>query len=422
MHPIKAILFDLDGVLVNTTFLHYETFRDAVQDVVPSVRISWEEHESRFEGMSTNLKLQHLREDGLITQEQCKKIFEKKQELITKTIPTTVSPRESLRLLLITLNNQGFRLFCCSNSVRKTLNAILTQLGVLEFFEATYSNEDVQNPKPSPEIYQLAMRKSFLIKEQCLIVEDSHVGRTAAYASGAHVLEVEDAEDVTLALLREQLYMIEKIGKLYPRTLPLGRPLTIQIVLPLDTLSVEDLPGAIQRLIPIHIPKDHYKCIFHIVVAKKTGTGTGKVPHTNKIDSLFWDLPSNLSYTYCKSYAEIPSSQNPLVVVHQLPPAQWKCDSFYKCLLNPSYSGAIVTIYQPNHKSDKDIAVGLDTDGLVTKIASPQSPSPYAAMGVYGWRTADVYIHLKGSLDIVSSYQKAIHEDYPLRSVLYKGV
>ena len=420
MHPIKAILFDLDGVLVNTTVLHYQTFRDAVQDVVPSFRISWEEHESRFEGMSTNLKLHHLREDGVVTDEQCKKIFEKKQELITKSIPTTVSPRESLRLLLITLNNQGFRLFCCSNSVRKTLNAILTQLGVLEFFEATYSNEDVQNPKPSPEIYQLAMRKSFLIKEQCLIVEDSHVGRTAAYASGAHVLEVEDAEDVTLSLLREQLYSIEKTGRLYPRSLPLGRPFTVQIVLPLETLSFEDLSGAIQRFIPTHIPEEHYKCIFHIVVGK----GKGKVPHNNKIDSLFWDLPSNLSYTYCKSYAEIPSSQNPLVVVHQLPPAQWKCDSFYKCLLNPSYGGAIVTTYEDNSNSDKHISVSLDTDGLVTKIASPQSISPYSAIGVYGWRTADTYIYmnLKGSLDIVSTYQKAIHEDYPLRSFLYKGV
>ncbi|NBO61605.1 MAG: HAD family phosphatase, partial [Flavobacteriia bacterium] len=57
MHPIKAILFDLDGVLVNSRVLHYETFRDALLSVDPNRTLSWSDHEKEFDGLSTKLKV-----------------------------------------------------------------------------------------------------------------------------------------------------------------------------------------------------------------------------------------------------------------------------------------------------------------------------------------------------------------------------
>ncbi len=340
MHPIQAILFDLDGVLVNTTYLHYETFRDALQYVKPDILLTWEEHEQKYEGMSTSLKLKHLKEQGILTDEEGKRLFHKKQELVEQRMPHYVQPNESLKVMLITLNNQGFRLFCCSNSVRKTLDAILTGLGVRDFFEATYSNEDVKNPKPSPEIYQLAMRECFLLPEKCLIVEDSVVGRTAAYASGAHVLEVEDADDLTSSLLREALYAIEKTGSLFPRTFPSGRLVVFHIVVPLFLFESKDFQAIVDSCLPREFPTENYCMRFHFLVRSVS---------SSSLDKLFWDRPSNLSYTYhrvglvsslyeaCKVAEKELQWKEPVIVLEKETWSSWKPDSFYKCLLNSAY-------------------------------------------------------------------------------------
>ena len=59
MPSIKAVVFDLDGVLVNSRMLHFETFRDALHSVKPDIFMTWAEHEKDFDGLSTKLK-QHL--------------------------------------------------------------------------------------------------------------------------------------------------------------------------------------------------------------------------------------------------------------------------------------------------------------------------------------------------------------------------
>jgi HAD superfamily hydrolase (TIGR01509 family) len=430
MHPIKAILFDLDGVLVNTTVLHYETFRDAVNEVLPSYTLTWRDNEVRFEGMSTNLKLKHLREEGVVNDEQSKLIFEKKQELIAKRIPFAIQPREALKLMLITLNNQGFRLFCCSNSVRKTLDEILTRLDIREFFEATYSNEDVQNPKPSPEIYQLAMRKSFLQKEWCLILEDSQVGRAAAYASGAYVLEVEDAGDVTYNLIRETLYTIEKRGCVFPRTLPFGRPFTLHCLLHLTRIPVDAVPQVIESLIASHIQEEHYRLRFHIVAGKQA-------VHTNHIDRLFWDVPGNVSYTY-----HVPKgdggdiavlekeleTDEPMVFLETSPPLHWSPDSFYKCLLNASYDGCIITTFQPDPYTFNQISTKSDENGILIELQKKKWISPYASLDLYGWRKSRDFLRSakkqdqRESLDIVTLYNDAIKDGIHVRTLLSKGV
>lgn len=458
MHPIKSILFDLDGVLVNSRVLHFETFRDALQQMNPNKVLTWVEHEKEFEGLSTKLKMQRCIEKGWISASQSETLFQMKQQFTQQKLPLVVKQRESLRLMLITLNNQGFRLFCCSNSVRKTLDTTLRLLGIYEFFEATYSNEDVQNPKPSPEIYQLAMKKCFLNKEECLIVEDSHVGRTAAYAAGAHVLEVEDAEDVSYALMREALYTIEKKGALNPRTFPYGTPITFHVVIPMAgegsrfkeagyTIPKPFIPvggkpmirWVIENMIPKEIPLEHYKLKFHLIVRSSHVTG-------NRLDSLFWDVPSNVSYSYhttdgltegaaCSvllAEKEINNS-DPLLIINSDQYLEWNPDAFYKCLLNPEYDGNILTFYQPDPFDLKWSYARVNQDGLVTEVQEKKWISPYATVGLYGWRKGADYvkyakqmiaknIRVKNEFYVCPVYNEAIQDGQHVRTKLCSGM
>ena len=458
MHPIKSILFDLDGVLVNSRVLHYETFRDALVYVLPSKILTWTEHEKEFDGLSTKLKIKKLVNQGILTEEEGQTLFEKKQEFTLERLPQVIKPRESLRLMLITLNNQGFRLFCCSNSVRKTLDMTLQLLGVRDFFEATYSNEDVKEPKPSPEIYQLAMKKSFLMQKECLIVEDSKIGKQAAYASGAYVLEVEDAEDVNMELLRETLYSIEKRGEVYPRTLPWGKPVTFHIVIPMagegsrfkeagykipkPFIPVGGKPmisWVIENMIPKEIPQDHYKLKFHLIV--RTGHLSG-----NSIDQLFWDVPSNVSYTYHKTDGltegaacsvllaekEI-DNDDPLLIINSDQYLEWNPDTFYKCMLNPNYDGAILTFYQPNPYDVKWSYAKVNDDGLVTEVQEKKWISPFATVGLYGWKKGKHFvsyakqmiaknIRVKNEFYVCPVYNEAIQDDQHVRVKLCTGM
>lgn len=458
MHPIKSILFDLDGVLVNTRVLHFETFRDALHEENPTLTLTWSEHEKEFDGLSTRLKIQTCIAKGWITEAQAERLFQKKQQLTLERLPHTVKPRESLRLMLITLNNQGFRLFCCSNSVRKTLDTTLQRLGVQEFFEATYSNEDVQHPKPSPEIYELAIKKSFLLKEECLIVEDSAVGRAAAYASGAHVLEVEDAEDTNMALLRETLYVIEKRGEVYPRTFPFGKPVTFHVVIPMAgegsrfksagyTVPKPFIPvggkpmiqWVIENMIPKQIPQEHYKLKFHLIVRTSHMTA-------NRIDKLFWDLPSNVSYTYhttdgvtqgaaCSvllAEKEI-NNEDPLLIVNSDQYLEWNPDMFYKTLLNPEYDGNILTFYQPNTQDLKWSYAKVNEEGLVTEVQEKKWISPFATVGLYGWKKGRQFVYyakqmiaknirVNNEFYVCPVYNESIADDHHVRVKLCSGM
>lgn len=458
MHPIQAILFDLDGVLVNSRVLHYETFRDALRHVLPTKELTWTEHEKEFDALSTRLKVKKLVAQGIITEEQGKLLFEKKQELTMKQLPSVVRPRDTLTLLLTTLKNQGFRLVCCSNSVKKTVLETLRLLGILAIFENIYSNEDVNEPKPSPEIYELAMKENGLTKEECLIVEDSKVGRAAAYAAGAHVLEVEDAEDVTQSLLRETLYTIERTGGVYPRTLPKGRPVVFHVVIPMAgdgsrfrdagyTIPKPFIPLAnkpmirwvIENMIPKDIPEDHYKLRFHLIV---------RTSHLAKqsIDSIFWDMPSNVSYTYHKTDGvtegaacsallaekEI-NNDEPLVIINSDQYLEWNPDVFYKTLLNPEYDGSILTFYQPDPTDVKWSYAKMNTEGLVTEVEEKKWISPYATVGLYGWKKGSDFvkyakrmilknIRVKNEFYVCPVYNESIGDGQRVRVKLCSGM
>ena len=450
MHPIKGILFDLDGVLVNSRILHYETFRDALKEVCANTELSWAEHEKKFDGLSTRRKLDLLRESNTITEEEAQRIFERKQRLTEEKLPLVIKPRERLKLLLITLNNQGFRLFCCSNSIRKTLDKTLQLLEIQPFFEATYSNEDVEKPKPSPEIYQKAMKDAFLSSSDCLVVEDSAVGKQAAYASGAYVLEVEDAEDLTNTLLRETLYTIEKYGEVYPR-IRSNKPTTFHIVVPMAgegsrfreagyTIPKPFIPvggkpmiqWVIDNMIPKDLPQDSYKLQFHLIVRSSHITG-------NNLDRLFWDVPSNVSYTYHKadkltegaacsvllSESEINKNE-PLIIVNSDQYLEWNPDSFYRCFMNPEYDGCILTFYQPNPYDLKWSYAKTSVDGLVTEVQEKKWISPYATVGLYGWKRGSDFvkyakqmitknIRVKNEFYVCPVYNEAIQDGLPIR-------
>lgn len=196
--PYKAILFDLDGVLVNMPVGHYEALNKSL--ALFGVRIEEEEHYKFFNGLPTAKKLDELERQGRIPPGLREFINEVKQGYTKDIIPKYCAPDYSKIILLRHLKERGYKLACCSNSIKETLHLMLKSAGLFDFFDLILGNDEVVQPKPHPEIYLTAFTRLEVKPEECIIVEDSPHGIASAKASGARVYEVKSVDDVNLSL------------------------------------------------------------------------------------------------------------------------------------------------------------------------------------------------------------------------------
>jgi beta-phosphoglucomutase-like phosphatase (HAD superfamily) len=104
----------------------------------------------------------------------------------------------------------GYKLAVCSNSVSETIELMMARAGLSSYLEFYLSNEDVTHAKPHPEMYQTAIERLGFSPTEVLIVEDNPNGLKAARASGAHVLQVESVNDVTLSVLLGRIKEVEQ--------------------------------------------------------------------------------------------------------------------------------------------------------------------------------------------------------------------
>ena len=90
---IKAIIFDLDGVLVDARTLHYEAFRQAFESLCPPHTLSWKEHEDLYDGLSTRQKLEKMIDMKIILKEDAARISSEKQRITNILIEKQVKAR-----------------------------------------------------------------------------------------------------------------------------------------------------------------------------------------------------------------------------------------------------------------------------------------------------------------------------------------
>lgn len=193
---IRALAFDLDGVLVDACDLHRKAFRYALVDVL-SYQLSPED-EVRLEGRPTKAKLALLGFGGATADA----VAYRKQEITASLIPETIKPNPFLRVALDKLRKQ-YVVGCVSNSIRSTIEDCLA-FSYLEV-DLIISNEDVSKPKPDPCGYNTFMDGLGLNPDEVLIFEDSEVGLTAARASDAHVAVVRKPEELTYGFILHEI-------------------------------------------------------------------------------------------------------------------------------------------------------------------------------------------------------------------------
>jgi beta-phosphoglucomutase len=204
---IKAVVFDMDGVLIEAKDWHYEALNRALQ--LFGYEISRYDHLTTFDGLPTRKKLQMLSIEHSLPVELHEFINEMKQRYTTEIVHIRCQPQFNHEYALSKLSAAGYRLAVASNSVRASIDLMMTRANLHRYLEFFISNEDVSRSKPDPEMYNLAISRLGIHPSECLIVEDNENGVRAARASGAHVFEVDTVDDVTFDNIMTQIKGVE---------------------------------------------------------------------------------------------------------------------------------------------------------------------------------------------------------------------
>ncbi len=215
---IKAVLFDMDGVLIEAKDWHYEALNCALGLFGHKIRRS--EHLETYDGLPTRKKLEMLSRERELPEGLHAFINEIKQQYTLDYAWNQCKPTFNHEYALSRLKSEGYKTACCSNSIRASIEMMLDKAALLRWLDVLVSNQDVAHPKPHPEMYTKAHTALGLAADQCLVVEDNQHGIEAAQAAGCHLLVVGTVHEVTYQNIRSRIEHIEGSRNEHPH--PVG--------------------------------------------------------------------------------------------------------------------------------------------------------------------------------------------------------
>jgi HAD superfamily hydrolase (TIGR01509 family) len=439
---IKNIVFDLDGVIFDGVKFHKDMFMNAVFNIKPDININEEFHALYLNGLSTRQKLGVLYERGLITKEESDKINMIKIQYTSDGLNKIIIKNKSIKGIILKLKKMNYKLFCVSNSIRDTCNIILKKMDIYDQFNDIISNEDVKTPKPSPEPYLHLFNKLGLIPGECVILEDSHHGREAAYTSGAYVIPIVDTKDVTLKKILTEIQKIDMCDPYREQHVNIVVPMAghgsrfskAGYSVPKPFIKVFGKP-MIQWVIENIKPSDetygktevktHIIPHFHFIAQTEhlKHYDLGKICKTVGVDYTITTVDKVTEGPACtvlltKQYI---NNDLPLIIINSDQYVDWDVNNFYRCVLNPDIDGCINTFYQPNEKDIKWSYTKLDDDGFVSEVAEKKYISSLATSGIYGWGRGKDFVRC--AEEMITKGERVNNEFYvcPVYNYLIRG-
>jgi HAD superfamily hydrolase (TIGR01509 family) len=203
LREYEAVLFDFDGVLVDSEPVHYHCWLEILEPL--RISLPWEEYCERCIGISDREMAAFLaaRADPPVTFERLWAEYPRKKQLWReRMLRDGLVKAEVVRML--SFLRQDYSLGVVTSSGRTEVEPVLEAAGVLPLFGAAVYGGDVQRHKPAPDPYLLALGK--LGVSRALVVEDSEAGLQSARAAGLDVLHV-PGQDRMCDLLRETLHL-----------------------------------------------------------------------------------------------------------------------------------------------------------------------------------------------------------------------
>jgi HAD superfamily hydrolase (TIGR01509 family) len=203
----KAVLFDLDGTIVDTDLL----WRQAITTVLEPINLGWFDHDEIPYWITTEQKFDYILtkyREYLEEKQDIKVLVQKAEEEFLRILPESdLDIKDGFWQLASELKDQKqLKLGLTTNSNKAITEKVLTKLGISETFDVVISGDEVKKLKPNPEIYTLTANKLGLKPGEILVFEDSPIGAVSAVSAGMSLVVIWSGEPNRLQYPKEVLY------------------------------------------------------------------------------------------------------------------------------------------------------------------------------------------------------------------------
>ena len=395
----KLVIFDLDGVLIDSKEYHFNALNMALEGISKEFVISKKDHLISFDGLPTREKLKKLNIERNLPEKYFKQIWQDKQHHTLDILNNHVQVDHELIKLLSKLKNYKYTICVASNSIKVTIETVLKKLGIIELIDFFISHEDVSLNKPHPEIFWKCMTLANCIPENTVIIEDSNFGRLAAKNSHSHLIPVESRADINENLINKIIHILdqnimkkpwksEKLNILIPMAGNGSRFQAQGYTFPKPLIDVKGKP-----MIQVVVDNLNVQANFIFIVQKE---------HFEKYN-LNYLLP--LIAPNCKIVQvdgvtegaacttllakEFINNDSPLLLANSDQFIEWDSNETLYSFSNDKIDGAIIT-FESTHPKWSYAKVG--EDGYVIEVAEKKPISKNATVGVYFWKKGSDYV------------------------------
>lgn len=407
----KLIIFDLDGVLMESRELHYNALNEAIMYVTgeawfsamgqePDYLIGREEHLSKYDGLPTKKKLQMLTREKGLPAEWYDMIYNRKQETTRDLLLQMPRNDNLIKIMDCAANVWKYKIAVASNSIRDTVKTAIYSLGLMPYVDYYISNEDVKRPKPHPEMYWKCMTELNAVPATTVIIEDSHIGREGAIASGAQLLAVENPVDLTYSKINGILgeketgvkarsipWVNKKMNVLIPMAGAGSRFQAAGYTFPKPLIEVNGKPmiqSVVENLnMDAHyifiVQKEHYEkynlhYMLHLIapncdIVQIDGITDGAARTTLMARKLF-------------------ENDNPLIIANSDQIIEWNSNEVMYSFAADEIDGGILTFKSVHPRWSY---AALDNVGFVKEVAEKKVISDNATVGIYYWKKGSDY-------------------------------
>ena len=392
----KLVIFDLDGVLIDSKDYHYDALNEALGE---EYAISREEHVSTYDGLPTTAKLELLSKNKGLPADRYEEIWRAKQENTLHIFKTKVDKDYELMGYFQQLSDEGYKIAVASNSIRNTVKIILLRLGLLEFVDIYVSNEDVVRNKPFPSMYWKCMMALGALPDDTVILEDSHIGRQGALDSKCHLVPIENRSDLNQAkvdrikrILQSEKQKVAWESKTMNVLIPMAgrgsRFATQGYTFPKPLIDVKGKPMIqvvtenlnIKANYTFIVQKEHYEkySLQHLLNLI--------APNCNIVQVDGITEGAACTTLLAKEFID---NDEPLLMANSDQFVEWDSNETLYAFSNGNCDGGIITFPATHPKWSY---AKLGEDGYVSEVAEKKPISEHATVGIYWWAKGSDYV------------------------------